>query len=52
MAHIGYNLNAGQGVRVFGLFKAKMRVEAQVNAEAGEVMNARVPWWATVSVKR
>ncbi|MBW2971296.1 hypothetical protein KY320_04010 [Candidatus Woesearchaeota archaeon] len=45
-----YEVKAEKQVRVLGLFKAKMQVEAQVDAENGEVIKTRGPWWAFLTV--
>ena len=44
-----YNVKAEKEVKVLGLFKAKMNVEANVNAETGEIISSKVPWWASIS---
>lgn len=41
-----YNMKAKKQARVLGLFKTKMQVEAQVDAESGEVVQSKRPWWA------
>lgn len=46
---LAYKLNATKDAKVFGLFKAKANVEAQVDAETGEVITSKKPWWLAVS---
>lgn len=41
-----YQVHAEKETKVLGLFKTRMRVEAQVDAETGEVMQTKKPWWA------
>ncbi len=43
---LAYELKTQRQSRVFGLFKVKMQVQAQVNAENGEVIKVKKPWWA------
>jgi hypothetical protein len=40
-----YNLHAQKNVKVFGLFRAKMNVETNVDAENGKVISEIKPWW-------
>ncbi|NMB67040.1 hypothetical protein GYA25_03200 [Candidatus Woesearchaeota archaeon] len=44
-----YELQTRKETRILGLFKARMNVEAQVDAETGEVIQAKRPWWAFLS---
>lgn len=44
-----YNVKAEKQVKVIGLFKAKMNIEANVDAETGEIISTKVPWWASIS---
>jgi hypothetical protein len=41
-----YDLRAKRESRLFGLFKKKMQVRAQVDAETGELIMIKKPWWA------
>lgn len=43
---IGYEVRAQKQARIFGLFKTKMQVKAQVSSEDGEVIRTEKPWWA------
>ena len=43
---LAYELKTQRKSKVFGLFKAQMRVEAQVDAETGEIIQVKKPWWA------
>ena len=46
-----YQLKAQKKVKVFGLFKAKMNVEANVDAETGNVISEHKPWWAFIATE-
>ena len=46
-----YEVQAQQDARVFGLFKTKMNVQAQVDAETGAVVQAKKPWWAFLATQ-
>jgi hypothetical protein len=41
-----YEVKARKEARVFGLFKTNMSVNAQVDAQSGEVIRSNKPWWA------
>ncbi len=41
-----YEVQAQKEAKVFGLFKTRMRVMAQVDAETGDVIRVQKPWWA------
>ncbi len=41
-----YEVKTQRQSKVLGLFKAQMQVEAQVNAENGELIRTKKPWWA------
>lgn len=43
---LAYELKTQRSARVFGLFKARMQVQAQVDAENGELIAVKKPWWA------
>ena len=44
---IVYEMNQENEVRVLGLFKAKLKSIAQVDAEQnGEIISVERPWWA------
>jgi hypothetical protein len=43
---LAYELKAQKESKVFFMFKKKMQVEAQVDAESGEVIREHKPWWA------
>jgi len=41
-----YNLQAEKQARFLGLFKIKMKVQSNIDAETGEVISSKKPWWA------
>jgi hypothetical protein len=41
-----YEVQAQKQSKVLGLFKKQMQVQAQVDAENGEVIRTKKPWWA------
>jgi len=43
---LAYEVKTQRQSKIFGLFKAKMQVQAQVDAENGEVIQTSKPWWA------
>jgi hypothetical protein len=46
-----YEMTAQQSAKVLGLFKTKMSVEAQIDAETGEVIQSKRPWWSFLAVQ-
>ena len=45
-AKLAYEVKTKRTSRILGMFKKNMNVEAQVNAENGEVIRTGKPWWA------
>jgi hypothetical protein len=43
---VAYELKAEKRTKVLGLFKAKMQVQSQIDAENGEVIQEKRPWWS------
>lgn len=43
---LAYEYKGQAQVKVLGLFKARMRVQAQVDAETGEIIQSKRPWWS------
>ncbi|MEE9525809.1 MAG: hypothetical protein V3V78_04360 [Candidatus Woesearchaeota archaeon] len=41
-----YEIRTERNSRVLGIFRARMNVQAQVDAETGELIQVRKPWWA------
>ncbi len=41
-----YELQAERHYKILGLFQAKAQVKADVDAETGEVIQVKKPWWA------
>lgn len=46
-----YEIKAEKEAKVLGLFRAKMQVQAQVDAENGEVIQAKRPWWSFLATE-
>jgi len=45
-SRLAYEMKTQKKAKVFGLFKARMNVRAQVDAETGEIVRVNKPWWA------
>jgi len=45
-ARVAYEMKAKKQTKLFGLFRAQMQVQTQVDAENGEVIQTKKPWWA------
>jgi len=43
---LAYEMQIERHSRVLGIFKSKMQVQVQVNAENGELIRVKKPWWA------
>jgi len=43
---MAYELTTQRSARLFGLFRTRMEVRAQVDSETGEIVRVRKPWWA------
>jgi len=41
-----YEMRTQKQAKFLGLFKTKMQVQAQVDAENGEIIQSNKPWWA------
>lgn len=46
-----YEIKTQKQAKVLGLFQAKMQVQAQVDAENGEIIQAKKPWWAFLATE-
>ena len=46
---LAYELKTQRQSRVFGIIKTPMQVQAQVNAESGEIIRIKKPWWAFIA---
>jgi len=47
----GYELQAERHFRILGMFKARGQVKAQVNAETGEIIQVKKPWWTFLATE-
>lgn len=45
-ARLAYEVKTQRRSRVFGIFGAGMNVDAEIDAETGEVLSVNKPWWA------
>ena len=45
-ASLAYEVKTQRQSKILGLFGASMQVQAQVNAETGELLSVNKPWWA------
>lgn len=43
---LAYQMNANTTAKVFGLFRTRANVQTQVNAETGDVLSTKRPWWS------
>jgi len=43
---LAYEIETEKESKLFGLFKTKMHVQAQIDAETGELIRAKKAWWA------
>lgn len=46
-----YELKTQRNSKVLGMFPAKMNVQAQVDAETGELVKVNKPWWAFLATE-
>jgi len=45
-AKLAYEMKTQRQSKVLGLFGVRMQVQAQVDAESGEIVRVKKPWWA------
>ncbi|MBW6442604.1 hypothetical protein K0A97_02370 [Patescibacteria group bacterium] len=50
-AKLAYEVKAQKEARVLAMFKTKMQVRAQIDAETEEVIQAKKPWWAFLATE-
>lgn len=50
-AKLAYELQAERHAKLLGMFRAKMQVKAQVDAETGEIIRVKKPWWAFLATE-
>lgn len=43
---LAYEVQAERHARILAMFRAKMQVKAEVDAETGEIIRVKKPWWA------
>ncbi len=47
-----YEVQAQKQAKVLGLFKAQMKVQAQIDAETGEMIKTKKSWWAFLASEK
>ncbi len=50
-SRLAYELQTQRQSKVFGLFNSQMQVRAQIDAENGEVIQVKKPWWAFLATE-
>jgi hypothetical protein len=50
-SQLAYELQAERHARILAMFKVKMQVKAQVDAETGELIRVKKPWWAFLATE-
>lgn len=50
-ARLAYQVNMQKESRFLGLFRTRMRVEANIDAETGEIISSGKPWWAFLATE-
>jgi hypothetical protein len=45
-SRLTYEVSAEKQSKIFGLFRKRMQVRAEIDANNGEVIEAKKPWWA------
>ena len=48
---VAYEIQLERHSRILGIFAKKMRVQTEVDAENGEVIRERKPWWAFLATE-
>ena len=48
-AQFAYEMQIERHSRILGIFQKKMQVRAQIEAENGEVIQVKKPWWAFIA---
>ena len=46
-----YEVKAQKKAKILGFFDTEMQVDAQVNAESGEIIRTGKPWWAFLATE-
>jgi hypothetical protein len=44
-----YHAEAQKEFRILGLIKKQAKVQAEIDAETGEVISSKKPWWAFIA---
>jgi hypothetical protein len=48
---VAYEIKTQKQSKVLGLFRAQMEVQVQVDAENGEIIQTKKPWWAFLATE-
>ena len=48
---LAYEVQAERHMRILGLFKTKAQVKAEIDAETGEIISVKKPWWAFLALE-
>ena len=48
---VAYEIKTQRQSKILGLFGARMQVQAQVDAENGEIIQVKKPWWAFLATE-
>lgn len=46
-----YEIQAERHAKILGIFQAKMQVNAEIDAETGEVVRVNKPWWSFIATQ-
>ena len=49
---LAYEMKANKNSKLFGLFNKKMQVQSRVDAETGDVIDIKKPWWAFLASEK
>lgn len=50
-AKMAYEVQIERHSRILGMFQTKMQVRTQVDADSGEVVGVKKPWWAFIATE-
>ena len=50
-SRLAYEVSLQKRAKIFGLFATKMQVGADIDAESGEIIRERKPWWSFLASK-
>lgn len=50
-SRLAYEIQIERHSRILGIFRAKMEIRAEVDAETGELIDIKKPWWAFLAAE-